>query len=980
MKRSPSHWGGACENPSLRTWRLATRLAITLIITLLTTAPPTRAEGLEDWAERLETFGKSLPQEEVFVHMDNTAYYLGDTIFYKVYSWTSGGRPSHLSRMLYVELLNQDGYLVERQKIEMDAGQGYGSFALADTLYGGYYELRAYTRWQLNWGEYEHPHTSYAESWFYNTSMAKAYYRDYEKLYSRVFPVYDHPSKPGAYDEVMTVRPLRRYLKAKTEKPEASVAFYPEGGTLVGGTRCRVAFEANDKNDGHHLSGTLTVKDREGNTVAQAETESRGRGSLILDVKAGETYKGEFAWGNGNTQTEKLPKVEVDGCTLSTWADEGGTLHLSLQPRGLAAGEELGVTATCHGLLESFLTAGGGGEAGSSGTGTGEAPGERTLTLDIPASDLVTGVTQVTVFNAEGRIYADRLVFVDKGDVNPQSVGFTGVKSGGYAPYEKVSLTVTGKPGATLSMAARDAKNSPYTHDSGNILTEKLLASQIRGFVEQPEYYFESRDEEHRRALDLLLMVQGWRRYSWQLMATPNAFTVNHPYERTEILMGQVNVYTPEETENQFVEASREMMKEADMDIDAEARAAEKQVASSQTAQSLSLADETVGDTSEESQARFEADDTNQGTTTKTDGTVSAERFHKNEGSLKREVLLHAEFVQPGVKTNGMAEGEVETFNKGHFRIDAPKLYEACFLFLSASDSTKWKAGREHIWTASNEDKNQRVEYPEFYVKLDHVFPRFVKPYTFYQTNLPESRAKGGRRLTVDDAVVLEEVTVGARRNGLRRFDKTKPAFTIDAYQAFNDVCDAGLCPGYYIGGSRFSYDVARNYIGDMNMARSYDLERRYNSKNSSSLISQGELEKYNHLTNLDMVYVYTDYSPRDEGDTKFTQDNQPSVTVDLRLYEDGGQRMAWRDRRMLLTGFAVCDDFYQPDYTNKPTGEPSDYRRTLYWNPMLSLDAEGKASVSFFTGSGSAQLCLSAEGMNEEGEPLTGTLYPDDY
>ncbi len=913
---------------------------------------------LEEWAERLRAFGNSIPQEEVFVHLDNTSYYLGDTIYYKVYMRLSDGRPSTLSRMLYAELLNQDGYLVERQKVEMEQGQGFGSFVLPDSLYGGYYELRAYTRWQLNWGEYQHPHTKYAENWFYNKRMAREYYRDYEKLYSRVFPVYDHPQQPGEYEQVMTTRPLRRYFKTKDTKPKASLAFFPEGGNLVAEAECRVAYEANDADDGRHLKGTLTVADSRGNTVARSETESRGRGCFALTCKAGEEYRATFTW-DGNSQTERLPSPQADGCAMRANADEQG-IHVELWPRGAAAGEPLGLTATCHGVLKSFRAI----EAGS---------------VDIPAGELETGVVQLTVFNAAGRVYADRLVFVDKGDINPQGITFNGLDDDGYVPYAPIDLTVKGAPDATISLAVRDGRNSTCTFDTGNILTEMLLASQIRGFVEQPEYYFESRDEARRHELDLLLMVQGWRRYGWVEMATPGAFTVSQPYERTEILMGEVNLYTPEEEENQFAQAGREMMKEAGMDIDAEAREAEAQAAESRQPASLSQVDvSTVGDTSEESDARFAADDTNQGTTTKTDGAVSSERFHDNEGSLRREVMVHAEFVQPGVKTNGMAEGEVETYNKGAFRIEAPKLYEACFLFLAASDTTKWKAGKPHVWTSSNEDKNGRVEYPEFYVKLSPVFPRFTKPYSFYQTNMPESRPLNGRGVTVDDAVILDEVTIGARRNGIRRFDSSKPAFVLDAYQAFNDVCDAGLCPGYFIGGGRFSYDIARNYIGDMNMARSYDLERRYNTKNTSSLISAGVMEKYNHLTNLDKVYVYTDYSPRDEGDGRFTQDNQPTVTVDLRRYEDDSQRMAWRDRRMLLTGFAVCEDFYQPDYTHKPTGEPTDHRRTLYWNPNLRLDGNGEATVRLFNNATHTRLFLSAEGMTPSGAPLTGILHQE--
>ena len=176
-------------------------------------------------ANRLKSFGTKLPQEQVFLHMDNNCYYLGDTIFYKAYVRRSdNGHPTNLSGILYCELLNDDGFLVERQMIPLEKGEGHGNFALADTaLYAGYYELRAYTKWQLNWGVTEQPHSRWAEEYFFNKDMAEDYYRDYEKLYSRVFPVYNRPASPGDFSQDMTLRPLSAYYKNSAEKPGTTV-------------------------------------------------------------------------------------------------------------------------------------------------------------------------------------------------------------------------------------------------------------------------------------------------------------------------------------------------------------------------------------------------------------------------------------------------------------------------------------------------------------------------------------------------------------------------------------------------------------------------------------------------------------------------------------------------------------------------------------------------------------------------------------
>ena len=151
------------------------------------------------------------------------------------------------------------------------------------------------------------------------------------------------------------------------------------------------------------------------------------------------------------------------------------------------------------------------------------------------------------------------------------------------------------------------------------------------------------------------------------------------------------------------------------------------------------------------------------------------------------------------------------------------------------------------------------------------------------------------------------------------------------------------------------------------------------NAIDNVAITSVAAKDVYDHLPRLDMVYIYTDYAPRREGDKRYSQSDQPTVTVDLRAMPDGGQRMTWRDRRMVLTGFAVCEDFYQPDYSKQRPTEPRDYRRTLYWNPNVELDAQGHASVRFYNNSSTTRITISAEGMTKDGQPLTGVSYPED-
>ena len=47
--------------------------------------PDSIAVRLQGFVSTLEQFGKALPQEKVYLHFDNTSYYVGDTIWFKAY-------------------------------------------------------------------------------------------------------------------------------------------------------------------------------------------------------------------------------------------------------------------------------------------------------------------------------------------------------------------------------------------------------------------------------------------------------------------------------------------------------------------------------------------------------------------------------------------------------------------------------------------------------------------------------------------------------------------------------------------------------------------------------------------------------------------------------------------------------------------------------------------------------------------------------
>lgn len=919
--------------------------------------------------------------------MDNTGYYIGDTIYFKAYMRLSTGQPSDLSGLLYVELLDNDGYLVERQNIRMTYGQGNGCFVLTDSLYGGYYEIRAYTRWQLNWGRYEHEHSYKVHKWFYSKRMMDEYYRDYEKLYSRVFPVYDKPKKAGEYDQQMTVRPLQRYFKQKIEEKKAEVVCYPEGGNLVMGVKNRIAFEAND-NDGRHLKGELEIRDRDGNVVACSKTLDRGRGMFeFAPSDSTSRYRAVFKFDGDKEENVILPKAETDGCSMR--ADvKGDSIMVYLSCVGEVKEHSLAMTVMCHGVMRIYRPMGKGSD----------------LNTIIDTRALPNGVTQLTVFSPDGHVWADRLVFVRHRSFKAHNISVSGLANE-VLPYQKVNLNIQGEDNATVSIAVRDRATSPQTFDGANIMTELLLSSQIRGYIEQPDWYFESDDEEHHKALDLLLMIQGWRRYDWKTMTTPGAFTADEPYEKTPWIYGEVNKFdvTVEGGDFRLFQDPKVLMEESSADnieyqnyCSSENPGPEYDKACEEyfTPDFVRRWHGLVGAKAaamilfyklgrpDTAQARDGMFDTQIRDLLTNEILNRIERQHKPVGNLDHEVTVHAEFALDHKVKDGRAraaDGDMLTYDKGQFRIKVPDFDGYCRFFCSASDQTKWKNGKAPKWLddaeygADNDGDFGQPNFPAFYVRLKDPYPRFVKPYNFYHTAEPtvSTTTGSGKIKRVDDVRVMDEVVIGAKRNGSRKFDKRYPAFVLDAYDAFNAAVDAGFNPGYYGNSARYIGNVAHTYIGDMNEDRNYNIIPRFNSLDMSVYMSDYMRTKYDHLHFIDKVYIYTDYSPRREGDKHFEMQNQPPVTVDLRRPIDNSQYKTYRDRYKVVWGFSAPVEFYSPDYGKMKAPEAGDYRRTIYWNPDVKLDSNGKASVQFFNNGQITELKVSANGMTANGELL---------
>lgn len=467
-------------------------------------------------AGNIHQFNKHFPQEKVFLHFDNTAYFQGEVIWFKAFVTHASTLQRAPSKVLYVDLLSPEGIVIEQQKLKVVAGQCDGAFPLIDastsqsrSLRGmiaypsGYYEIRAYTQNMLDFSP--------------------------EAFFSRVFPVLSKPAKDGDYASGVIVEPVEELLELEPIRGEENlgnrdiiVDFYPEGGSLIRGLPGNVAFKATD-NSGVGLEGVLTLSDG----TIKAETVHDGMGSFVtVPSQTAETVI--FTDVDGNRRRFRLPSAEKSGYSMILSADDNASIGAKIYRTIDRTEDELGLSVICRGELVHFS----------------KVRGADSVSLDIETTDWPVGVCRITLYNKSGEILSSRSLFNSNSLFAPPSITVdTDSLTRRPFGYSVLGFNLVDRDGNPIRdrfcLSVRDAAD--YGNGSSdNLMVNLLLSSDLKGYIRNPDFYLEKDDSLHRRALDLLTLVQGWERYEWKVMTGQTDFRERYRVEEQLNVNGMI--------------------------------------------------------------------------------------------------------------------------------------------------------------------------------------------------------------------------------------------------------------------------------------------------------------------------------------------------------------------------------------------------------------------------------------------------------
>lgn len=506
--------------------------------------------------KQLATYTQRRPQEKVYLHQDKSFYFTGDTLWMSAYIVDAQThQPSELSKLLYIELIDEDQQIRKQLHLPAQEGKAKGRFVMEPFLTPGKYRLRAYTRLMADADPayffnqyfeiggigqspttvkltYENKKATAQETVGYQLKLSddkaaqlagkkvavtiKTAGKTYQNRVLKTDAqgnIQGELSLPAtekaAYLEIVAKSPRKNkegnfsksfFIPINRQRP--AVQFFPEGGDLVTGFSNQVAFKAvNAQGWGVDVKGYI-VDDKD-NKVVDFQSQHAGMGKFSLKPAKKRKYSAIITQANGVQQKIPLPEAKENGFILHINNDSEDFLAITLRS-GTSKKQNFSLIGHSRGKPVY--------------TYSGTLQKKKAFTLKIAKSTLPSGIVLFTLFDKNFQPRGERLAFIN--NAKQLQIDLETNKTN-YQPRAKVEmrLKVNSRKFDTvataLSLAVVSDEFSIPVANQTNILSNLLLTSDLKGFVENPGFYFKNNQLTTRQALDLLMLTQGWRRFTW---------------------------------------------------------------------------------------------------------------------------------------------------------------------------------------------------------------------------------------------------------------------------------------------------------------------------------------------------------------------------------------------------------------------------------------------------------------------------------
>lgn len=867
------------------TTTLQSKRSITVLLGVLLYFSSLSAQTMQDTIIANFSLMERIPKEKLYLHLDKPFYGAGEKIWFKGYLVNAITHQDNAqSNFIITELINRSDSIVERKKIRRDSLGFHNAFTLPATLPAGDYYLRGYSNWILN----EDPDFFFSRNIkignsIDNTIVSSIEYQQEDdthytakiKFTSNVQAVFENTTIKYLYLENGKIKnkgkkktdengwisislpdlksPVARRIEVEFDDPQYiykrtfhlpvftndfDVKFFPEGGALINIPHQNVAFKAQGA-DGFSKEIEGFLFNSKGDTLTNFRSEHNGMGIFTMNPVNNETYYVTVRTNDSITKRFDLPAIEPKGISIAMSHYKQEIRYEIQKTEATEWPQKLFLLAHTRGKLAILQ------------------PINPKRTFGKMNDSLFTeGITHFMLIDEQGNALSERLIFVP--DHKPNQWQIT-TDQPTYGKREKVSLQIAAKDSegnpveGTFSVSITDRKSIQPDSLADNILSNLLLTSDLKGYVEDPAFYFLNQDARTLRSIDYLMMTHGWRRHKMEnVLRTPSLNFTNY-IEKGQTISGRIMGF-----------------------------------------------------------------------------------FGAN---VKKGPIC---VLAP--KYNIIAT--TETDEKGQFIVNTS--FRDSTTFLVQARTKKGFAGVDILMD------------PPQYPVATHKAPYFNGATTFMEDYLMNTRdqyyMEGGMRV-----YNLKEITVTAKRE--RPSSKSIYTGGINTYTVEEDRLQ-----GY----GQTAFDAASR-LPSVTITNGSEIHIRNNSEPAIIVIDDIVYEDASDILKDIQVSDMSSISLLRGADAVILGPRASGGAVVITLKDP--RNLPARPAQGIITytplGYSESVEFYHPTYDTpeKKNAQRSDFRSTVYWNPELRLDAEGKATIEYYTPDSTAPEDIIIEGVDKNGK-----------
>ena len=867
------------------TTTLQSKRSITVLLGVLLYFSSLSAQTMQDTIIANFSLMERIPKEKLYLHLDKPFYGAGEKIWFKGYLVNAITHQNNAqSNFIITELINRSDSIVERKKIRRDSLGFHNAFTLPATLPAGDYYLRGYSNWMLN----EDPDFFFSRNIkignsIDNTIVSSIEYQQEDdthytakiKFTSNVQAVFENTTIKYLYLENGKIKnkgkkktdengwisislpdlnsPVARRIEVEFDDPQYiykrtfhlpvftndfDVKFFPEGGALINIPHQNVAFKAQGA-DGFSKEIEGFLFNSKGDTLTNFRSEHNGMGIFTMNPVNNETYYFTVITNDSITKRFDLPAIEPKGISIAMSHYKQEIRYEIQKTEATEWPQKLFLLAHTRGKLAILQ------------------PINPKRTFGKMNDSLFTeGITHFMLIDEQGNALSERLIFVP--DHKPNQWQIT-TDQPTYGKREKVSLQIAAKDSegnpveGTFSVSITDRKSIQPDSLADNILSNLLLTSDLKGYVEDPAFYFLNQDARTLRSIDYLMMTHGWRRHKMEnVLRTPSLNFTNY-IEKGQTISGRIMGF-----------------------------------------------------------------------------------FGAN---VKKGPIC---VLAP--KYNIIAT--TETDEKGQFIVNTS--FRDSTTFLVQARTKKGFAGVDILMD------------PPQYPVATHKAPYFNGATTFMEDYLMNTRdqyyMEGGMRV-----YNLKEVTVTAKRE--RPSSKSIYTGGINTYTVEEDRLQ-----GY----GQTAFDAASR-LPSVTITNGSEIHIRNNSEPAIIVIDDIVYEDASDILKDIQVSDMSSISLLRGADAVILGPRASGGAVVITLKDP--RNLPARPAQGIITytplGYSESVEFYHPTYDTpeKKNAQRSDFRSTVYWNPELRLDTEGKATIEYYTPDSTAPEDIIIEGVDKNGK-----------